>query len=159
MRKLLTLLVLGVAALSLTVTGAVHAQGDSAATAARGALGDGTGILHDYMVGALAEALGITADDLQARLASGETLATIALDLGVSADELPALWLEARQNALDAAVADGVIADEQAAWMLGRVQAGSRASNAAGASGLGPIGVMRGLRAGVGAGTCPRAQP
>jgi hypothetical protein len=157
MKRWTILLVVGVAALSLAVPGTVYAQEEPAVSGGKGP-GDGTGILHDYMVEAFADALGIAADDLEARLASGETLAAVALDLGVSAEEFPALWLEARQSALDAAVADGVITAEQAEWMLSRMQAGNRGAAGYGFAGAGMMGGARGLRMGGGTGTCPWAQ-
>jgi len=154
-----TLLVVGVAAISLAITGAVFAQDETPVSPLRGGPGNGTGILHDYMVEAFADALGLTTEELEARLATGETLAVVAADLGVPADEFPALWLEARQSALEAAVADGVITAEQADWMLSRMQTGSRGAGAMGTAGAGGMGAMRGLRMGAGTGTCPWAQP
>ena len=159
MKKWMISLVLAAVALAMAATGAVYAQAETLAGPAQGGSGDGSGFLHDYMVDALAEALGITAEELESRLASGETLAAIAADLGVQADEFPALWLEARQSALDAAVADGVITAEQADWMLSRMRTGSRGAGAMGTAGAGGMGAMRGLRMGAGTGTCPWAQP
>jgi hypothetical protein len=54
----------------------------------------------------------VTADELETRLEAGEALAAVAADLGISAEEFPAVWLEARRTALEAAVADGVITAE-----------------------------------------------
>ena len=130
-------------ALSLGV-GSAYAQDETPAGIPWGNGAQGTGLLHDYMVDAFADALGVTADELEERLASGETLASVAVDQGISADEFPALWLEARQSALDAAVADGVITAEQADWMQSRMQAGGRGQ---GPMGSGMSGAMRGARA------------
>ena len=77
----------------------------------------GTGILHDGMVSYLADQLGLTAVDIDARLASGETMYTIALDAGYAAEDIPALLTDARSAALDQAVADGLLTQDQADWM------------------------------------------
>lgn len=77
--------------------------------------------------------LGITADDLKARLASGKTIMEIAADLGISEETLQAKMKEvhaARQAEMKAAmteklaqaVADGKITQEQADKMLERLQ-------------------------------------
>jgi len=78
--------------------------------------------LHQYMVNAFAEALGLTPDELQAKLEAGETMWTIAQAQGLSADEFANLMLEARTRAFNQAVADGVITQAQADWMIQRMQ-------------------------------------
>lgn len=80
------------------------------------------GPMHEYMVEALAEALEITPEELQARFDEGQTPYQIALDLGFSEEEIPTLFSEAHQAALDAAVADGVLTQEQADWMRDHMQ-------------------------------------
>lgn len=84
---------------------------------------DGTGILHDYMIAAFANALGLSPEELESRLAAGETLWQVAQSEGFSAEEFSQLWIEARTAALEQAVADGVITQEQADWMNARMQA------------------------------------
>ncbi|MEW6568204.1 MAG: hypothetical protein AB1449_08590 [Chloroflexota bacterium] len=79
---------------------------------------DDLGKLHDYFLDALAEGLGLTREDLDARLADGESLVSIAEDQGLTADGIRDLWQEVKQKALDAAVADGVLTQEQADWLL-----------------------------------------
>ncbi len=77
--------------------------------------------------------LGITADDLKARLESGKTIRDIASDLGISEETLQAKMQEqrtARQAEMKATmtarlaqdVADGKITQEQADNMLERLQ-------------------------------------
>ncbi len=78
------------------------------------------GALHEYMVKAMADALGISASDYEARRDAGLTGYQIALDLGLSADKIPALLSDARSKALDAAVADKAITQAQADWMKAR---------------------------------------
>jgi len=81
---------------------------------------DGTGLLYDYMQKAMAEAVGLSVTAFEARHDAGETFYQIALAEGFTAEEIPALMQAARTNALDAAVKDGVISQEQADWMGSR---------------------------------------
>lgn len=76
------------------------------------------GPLHTYMMEAFAEALGLTPEELQSRRNAGETLWQIAESLGFSQEEFSQLWVDARTAALNQAVADGVITQAQADWML-----------------------------------------
>ncbi|MCK6566672.1 MAG: hypothetical protein DCC59_11170 [Chloroflexi bacterium] len=78
---------------------------------------NGQGPLHTFMVTEFAKKLGLNANDINARLAAGETMYDIALSAGVSAEEFPALMTEVRAAALDAAVAANAITEEQADWM------------------------------------------
>ncbi len=73
--------------------------------------------MHEYMVKAMADALGISTSDFEARRDAGKTAYQIALDLGISADKIPTLLSDARSKALDAAVADKAITQAQADWM------------------------------------------
>ncbi len=82
------------------------------------------GLMHDTMVATFAEALGIDVAELEERLANGETMFTIAESLGYSAEEFQTLMLEARELALQEAVASGLITQEQADWMLDHMQTG-----------------------------------
>jgi len=76
------------------------------------------GPLHDDMIAALAQGLGMSTEDLQARLAKGETVASIAQEKGLTLDQFRTLWQEARQKAINAAVAAGTITQQQADRML-----------------------------------------
>ena len=127
MKKPIVVMVLVVAALALTSTGLAFAQAPQPPTpgtwgpAMRGATGSTVeGPLHDYMVNAMAGALGITPTDFETRRDAGKTAYQIALDLGISADKIPALLADARAKALDAAVAAGVVTQQQASWMKSR---------------------------------------
>lgn len=120
MKKTVVVMLLVIAALAVVATGVAFAQTPQPADRGRGPMGgvDGPeGPLHDYMVKAMAGALGISADDFETRRDSGKTAYQIALDLGISADKVSSLLSEARVNALDAAVADKVISPDQADWM------------------------------------------
>lgn len=82
--------------------------------------GEGTGPLHTFMVTEFAKELDLNVNDINTRLAAGETMYDIALSAGVSAEEFPAVMTEVRSNALDAAVKAKVITQEQADWMKSR---------------------------------------
>lgn len=97
----------------------------------QGSLGTGTGIpvqqninlngaLDVYIHTYLADALGITPEELTARLDSGETFSQIALSLGYDLNTVSTLLQDARSSALASAVADGVITQEQADWLSSR---------------------------------------
>ena len=123
MKKTIVVTILVVAASAVFATGVAFAQTPQPFTPGAGmAMGRGTGAgpLHEYMVNALAKALGITPADFEARRASGVTAYQIALDLGFPADKIPALLTTARAQALDAAVAAKVITQQQADWMKTR---------------------------------------
>ncbi len=77
----------------------------------------GDGILHDYTIAAYAEALDIPVADLEARLDSGETMSQIALSTGMTLDEFRTLMVDVRTQAIDQALADGVLTQAQADWL------------------------------------------
>ena len=79
--------------------------------------GIGAGLMHDDMLAAMAEKLGVSAESLEARIDSGETIYSIARAEGLSDDEIVTMMQEARQAARAAAVADGDLTQEQADWM------------------------------------------
>ncbi|HSB66228.1 MAG TPA: hypothetical protein VLD65_06590 [Anaerolineales bacterium] len=78
----------------------------------------GYGLMHDYMISAFAKAVGLTVEDVNTRLANGETLAQIASAQGFTGDKLTQLVTDVRKAALDQAVAEGVITQAQADVML-----------------------------------------
>ncbi|OGN95376.1 MAG: hypothetical protein A2Z71_01570 [Chloroflexi bacterium RBG_13_50_21] len=78
----------------------------------------GAGIMHDTMISAFANAVGLTVDEVNTRLSNGETLKEIAIAQGTAEADLPALATQVRQAAMDQAVADGVITQAQADLML-----------------------------------------
>jgi hypothetical protein len=75
------------------------------------------GLLHDEMIAAYAQKLGVSLEDLNARLAKGETMAQIAYSKGLTADQFRTLMTEARVQAIDQAVKNGTLTQEQADWM------------------------------------------
>ena len=82
-----------------------------------GGAGTQKGILHDEMVVVIAAKLGITVDDLNARLAKGETMYSIMLAEGLTSTEATTLMADARNLAIDQAVANGDLTQAQADWM------------------------------------------
>ena len=80
------------------------------------------GPLHTYMINAMAEAFDTTPEELQAAHTAGKTMWDIAQEKGIDQEKFAQLMLEARTKALEAAVADGVITQAQADWMLQRMQ-------------------------------------
>ena len=92
--------------------------------------GTGDGILHDAMIAAFANELGMSVDALEAKLAAGETVADIAFAQGLTVEEFQTLMTDARAQAVAQAVADGTLTQEQADWMAQR--GGGKGMNGAG---------------------------
>jgi hypothetical protein len=84
--------------------------------------GEGTGLLSGYVHDALADALGLTPEELTERVANGETAWDIAQEQGLTFEQFQELKWEAHTAAIEQAVADGVITPEQAELMLSRIQ-------------------------------------
>jgi len=78
------------------------------------------GLLHDAMIAAFSEALGIPVEDLEARIADGETLADIALSTGMTIEDFRTLLAEIRTEVHDQAVEDGLLPGEQSGWFNNR---------------------------------------
>ena len=115
------------------------------------------GPLHEAMLTALAEALGLTPEELEAQRAVGESMWQIAADQGLTAEEFTTLMLEARTAALEQAVAEGLMTQEQVDWMLNRWDG---TQNWASGVGTGPCqgGTSRGSMGGRGGGRWPGNQ-
>jgi hypothetical protein len=73
--------------------------------------------LHDLMASAYAAKLGISVDDLNKALAAGKTMAQVAQEKGISAEQFTAMMKEAHTQALAEAVKKGLITQQQADWM------------------------------------------
>ena len=144
MKKTIGMSIVLAVIVALILAGVALAQGQYPPNGGRGP-GDGSGWLHDYMEKAMADAVGLSVEEFEARHDAGETFYQIALAEGFAADKIPTLMQTARASALDAAVADGVITREQADWMKSR--------------GFGRGGMMGGYSYGygLGDGSCPMA--
>ncbi len=92
-------------------TGCPMADGDEAGTQEYGPL-------HDYMFKEFAQALGITPAELETRRQAGDTLWSIAQEKGLTTEQFQEMMTTARTNAANQAVADGVITQAQADFML-----------------------------------------
>jgi hypothetical protein len=79
------------------------------------------GPMHETMVSTFAEAFGLTPEALQARLDAGETMWQVADSQGYDLETFRSLMLEARAEALQKAVENGTITQEQADWMSQRM--------------------------------------
>jgi hypothetical protein len=86
-----------------------------------GMMGGGYGPIHDYVEEALADKLGLTEEQVEEELASGKSMSQIALDHGIAQANLQAFMLEVHKIGFAAAVADGVMTQEQADAMLARM--------------------------------------
>ncbi len=82
---------------------------------------DGYGPLHDYMYNAFAQALGLTPAELETRRLAGDTLWDIAQEQGMTTEQFQEAITTARTSAVNQAVADGVITQAQADFMLERM--------------------------------------
>ena len=85
---------------------------------------NGYGPMHEYMQKALAEKLGLTVEELQAKYAEGLTFWQIAEEQGLTVEQAQQAMIDARGEALDQMVADGAITQEQADWMRNRTGQG-----------------------------------
>lgn len=150
----LTMLVVAVIALTLGTVGVTYAQTPGQPPAAgtgwmggsgfqggmgRGMMAAGGGILHDTMIAVYAQKLNIPVADLETRITNGETMAQIAVSQGLTLEQFGALMVEARAQAVDQALKDGTLTQEQADWMSQR---------GAGQMAGGRMGNGRGMRAG-----------
>jgi len=79
------------------------------------------GPMHDEMLETFADALGLSVDELNAEIENGNTMWDIARQQGLSDEEIYDLMFTARAAALEQAVADGFLTQEQADWMIARM--------------------------------------
>ena len=76
--------------------------------------------MHEDMVQAVADATGLTVEEINARVAEGERLFTIALDAGLEEEDFFEVMAETREAYLEEAFENGWISEEQYQWMLER---------------------------------------
>lgn len=117
-----TILIVGLVVMALAVlgVGVAFAQAPAPFAGNGPMIQNGTGYLHTYIITAFAEKLGLKVEDINARLAAGETMYDIAIANGVKTEDFPALLVEIHSQALTAAVKAGVITQAQADWMNSR---------------------------------------
>lgn len=69
---------------------------------------------------AIADALGISVEELEAAQGEGTSLVELAAELGVDIETVRAAMEAVREDAINQALADGLITEEQAEWLLSR---------------------------------------
>ena len=151
MKKTILVAALVLAALAVLGVGAAFAQDETPPYNGQGPMRNGEGPLHTFMAVEWAKKLDLNVNDINTRLAAGESMYDIALSAGVTAEEFPAVMTEVRVNAINAAVAANVITQEQADWMLshGNGQGGMRGNgNCTGTGPQGQAGYGRGMMGG-----------
>ncbi|MDX9990417.1 MAG: hypothetical protein RBS68_00080 [Anaerolineales bacterium] len=121
----------------------------------RGLIKDGS--LHTYRLEAFAAKIGLSVDQVTALVTDGTRLREIALANGVAQADLPAFMQEVHQATLDAAVADGVLTQEQADLIAQRAERRAAGRGDCDGSGSGGRGGRHGGRGGQGGG--PNQQP
>jgi hypothetical protein len=149
MKKTILIAALVLAALAVVAVGAgvAFAQDENPPFAGHGMM-SGSGVIHTFMVTEFAKKLDLNVNDINTRLAAGETMYDIALSAGVTAEEFPAVMTEVRAAALDAAVAANVITQEQADWMKSH-NMGAGGMGSGNCNGTGPQGQAGGYGRGM----------
>lgn len=119
-----TILIAGVVVMALTVlgVGVAFAQGPAPYAGNGPMLQNGGGWMHEYVEQAFAAKLGLTEELVEDELAAGKPMYQIALDNGIDQDALADFLNDVHQDAFAAAVKDGVVTQEQADFMLQRMQ-------------------------------------
>lgn len=112
-KKLIIALTMTIA-MSLCIT--AYASTDSATTNQRARLEKVTGMRgYDYVESVLKDKLGMTDDEITDWLDSGKTMYDLAQEKGMTVDQFKSALLEERTKAVDKAVADGTITNEEGA--------------------------------------------
>src|SRR5512144_3237793 len=117
MKKTLLIVGLLVVALGVLGVGVVFAQGGQPPMGQ-----GGYGWMHDYVEQALAAKLGLTEKQVEDQLAAGKPMYQIALDNGIKQEDLANFMNEVHKDAFAKAVKDGAVTQQQADWMLQRMQ-------------------------------------
>ena len=103
--------------------------------------GTGDGVLHDAMIAAFANELGMSVEELNTSLLSGKTMADVAFAQDLTVAEFQTLMTDVRAQAVTQAVSDGTLTQEQADWMAQR--GGGRMMGAGAGQGQGMHGAGR----------------
>jgi len=89
-------------------------------------MGREDGVLDEYMDAAMADALGVSVEELQEMKEDGLNLRDHAEENDLSGEELAELMKDVHTSAVNAALEDGAITQEQADFMLSMVGFGGR---------------------------------
>lgn len=81
---------------------------------------DEEGPLHEYMIAAFAEVIGLSSDEIETRHEAGETMWQIAESEGKSVEEFAEIMIRVRMEVIDQALADGILSKEQADFVRQR---------------------------------------
>lgn len=122
MKKTMLIAAVVLAALVVFGVGVVFAQGPTPYAGNGPVAQNGGGWMHDYVEKALAAKLGLTEAQVEEQFAAGKTMYQIALDNGIKQEDLTDFLNGVHQDAFAAAVKDGVMTQQQADWMLQRMQ-------------------------------------
>ncbi|MGZ9235973.1 MAG: hypothetical protein ACXW4E_10660 [Anaerolineales bacterium] len=119
-----TILIAGLVVMALTVlgVGVAFAQGPAPYAGNGPMMQNGGGWMHDYVEQALAAKLGLTEKQVEDQLAAGKPMYQIALDNGITQEALTDFMNGVHKDAFAAAVKAGVVTQEQADFMLQRMQ-------------------------------------
>ena len=137
----------GVAVAVVAVTGVLFSTVLAAGPGPKTGYGDAIGG-RDVPLAVAAELTGLTEEELLAELEGGTTIPVLLEELGIDLSVFHQAVAEARQAAVDEAVASSTITPEQAQVMLQRMN--ERQAE----GGQGPYGAQAGARYGPGDGTC-----
>ena len=121
MKKTILIVGLVVAALVVFGVGAAFAQG-TVPHSGNGPMQTGDGLVHNYVEQALAAKLGITEKQVEDQFAAGKSMYQIALDNGIKQETITEFMDQVHKDAFAKAVKDGVVTQDQANWMLQRMQ-------------------------------------
>ncbi|MCB9419313.1 MAG: hypothetical protein H6667_05895 [Ardenticatenaceae bacterium] len=129
--KFATIVTVLVAVVALVGVTAIYAQGPANNGAAGQAAANRSGLNANNESGlglmavdeadmhaVIADALGMSLDEFEAAIAAGETPSTLALELGIDLNVIQEAMDAAHAAAFEQAVADGLITQEQADWIL-----------------------------------------
>lgn len=116
MKKTILLTVFVLIALVALGVGVVFAQGSQPP------IPGNYGWMHEYVEQALAARLGLTQSQVEEQFNAGKTMIQIALDNGIKQEDLANFMNDVHKDAFAKAVKDGVLSQEQADWMLQRMQ-------------------------------------
>ena len=119
MKKTILIISIVVVALAVMGVGVAFAQGQQPPFQGRGGMMGG---MHDYVEQALAAKLGLTEEQVEEQFAAGKTMYQIALDNGIKQEDLATFMNDVHKEAFANAVKAGVVTQEQADWMLQRMQ-------------------------------------
>jgi len=116
--------IIAVGVLALFTVGSVYAQGpnpplpEAPLGNAWGRVCNGAGVVSE----AIASLLGMTPEEIYAERSNGKTLSDLAAANGITDQQLIDAIVEGRSEAINQALTDGQITQEQADWMLERME-------------------------------------